>query len=313
MLTLYQLADASKRFGNLCHATAHHIAEIMFERVGSVTEAMAFCREGCAYGCQHAVLTAYLRSLPSGAQPDLGRLCPRDPQHTFSLSHSHCTHGIGHGLAHYWNDVRLALAVCEQFPLAWEQRFCTKGVFMEQSFKVASTESPSRNPDRYLDLCRAVEPRFRDDCYYYLIQLVSWAANGATLPMFSACESVAESNRKACYLGIGRAIGGDHVDREDELIRVCRAQGGEHAAYCMLGFAGVVANFVSTDRGFSFCAKISQDVRRPCVHDVGVAVHLRWDDEDTIATECRKAGDSIYVDTCMNAQLDTGDQPTRPR
>ena len=311
MLTLYQLAEASKRFGNLCHATAHHISEIMFERVGSVTEAMALCREGCAYGCQHAVLTAYLRSLPSGAQPDLERLCPQNPQHLFSLSHSHCIHGIGHGLAHYLDDIQLALAVCDKFSLAWEQHFCAKGVFMEHSNKVALTQPPSKDHDRHLSLCRTMKSRVRNVCYYYLIQLVTLAGDGTTRSMFAACKNVPTANRGSCFLGIGRSLTNEYIEREDDLIRLCRTQEEEDAASCLLGFAGVVASFVDVDRGFRFCARLPENVRIRCTRDVGIAVRLHWAAEDRITSECRKARAARYVDACLGVYLPSGELATQ--
>lgn len=311
MLTLFQLADNSKRFGDRCHVIAHRISEGMYSRVGNFSEAMALCKEGCAYGCQHTVLAAYLGGLPSGMPPDLGWLCPQNPQHLFSLDHAHCTHGVGHGLTYYLNDVQRALAVCEQFQLGWEQHFCAKGAFMEHANKIASTQLPSNNPDRYLGLCRTVIPRVRNVCYYYLIQLVSWAADGAMQPMFTACKNVSTPNRSACFLGIGRLLTNEYIEQEDELIRVCRTQEGEDAASCLLGFAGVIASFVDIDRGFRFCARLSGSVRIPCSRDIGIAVRLHWAEEDRISSECKKAGGAEYVTACLDTRLPSGELVTQ--
>src|SRR5207253_11372636 len=62
----------------LPYTTLFRSSEAMYARVGNVSEAMALCQEGCAYACQHAVLTAYLRQLPQEASPALARLCPKD-------------------------------------------------------------------------------------------------------------------------------------------------------------------------------------------------------------------------------------------
>ena len=306
MLTLYQLADASAGFGNSCHVTAHHLSEAMYARVGNVAEAMALCQEGCAYACQHAVLTAYLRQLPQGTPPDFERLCPQG-QHGDGLTHWQCAHGAGHGLVHHFSDVQQALTACKEFSLPLGRKFCALGVFMERSFEIVRTQSPPSDPRHHLKLCATVEPHLRSDCYYYFISLVSWASRGSVPAMFEACEALSDETKPGCYRGIGRTLLAQYVDREGEVIPACRSGKAVYAADCWLGFASNLATARGLDRGFTFCAKLPEEARIRCSKDLGVAIRLRWADSDRIAAECQKAGGSLYVRACIDVKLSAGE------
>ncbi|HZC68252.1 MAG TPA: hypothetical protein VE201_06510 [Nitrospirales bacterium] len=306
MLTLYQLADASPGFANFCHVTAHHLSEAMYARVGNVSEAMALCHEGCAYACQHAVLTAYLRQLPQGASLALERLCPQD-QHGEGLLYWQCAHGVGHGLAHHFSDVHQALTACKEFSLPLGRKFCTLGVFMERSFEIVRTQPPPSDPRHHLNLCAAIEPHLRSDCYYYFISLVSWASSGSVPAMFEACKALAGETKTGCYRGIGRVLLTPYVDREDEVLPVCRSGQEAYASDCLLGFASNLATARGLDRGFGFCAKLPEEVRIRCSKDLGVAIRLRWAAKDRIAAECRKADESRYVRACLDVKLNAGE------
>jgi hypothetical protein len=306
MHTLYGVVAASPRFAQLCHVTAHYLADAMYASMGNLGEAMALCREGCSYACQHAVLTSYLRSLPEGSAPDLIRLCPRNPQHPHSLSQGHCTHGVGHGLAHYYHDPGKALTACLGLSLWWEQRQCSKGVLMEWSLDIVATQSPPADPVETLSPCRTVEPMNRNDCYYYFAPLVAWAADLSFPAMFAACKTVTPDNR-GCFRGIGRSLGGVYLHQEGEVIRMCRSVSDNEAAHCLLGFLGILTNLTGIDRGMAFCREQTEALRARCAHDVGIAVHLRFTDEDRIAAECAKAGESQYAEACRKADIATWD------
>ena len=310
MLTLYQLADASTGFGNFCHVAAHHLSEAMYARVGNVSEAMALCQEGCAYACQHAVLTAYLRQLPQEASPALARLCPKD-QLGDGRTYWQCAHGVGHGLAHHFSDVQQALTACKEFSLPLGRKFCALGVFMERSFEIVKTQTPPSDPRHHLNLCAAVEPHLRSDCYYYFIALVSWASGGSVPAMFAACETLSSETKPGCYRGIGRALVAQYVEREDELIRLCRSKQEAYAADCLLGFASNLATARGLDRGFAFCAKLPEEARMRCSKDLGVAIQLRSATKDRIAAECQKARESLYIRACVDVKLNAGEPSLR--
>ena len=303
MRTLYQVAGAAPRFRDFCHVTVHRLGETMYTRLGNVSEAMALCQDGCAYGCQHAVLMAYLRELPQGELPALPRLCPSDPQQLDSLSHNHCAHGVGHGLEYYFKDVSHALSACTGFPLPFEQKRCTQGVFMEHAIDIMRTQAPSSAPESHLGLCRTVGSDLRNDCYYYLVHLVYWAAGGSDPALFAACEAVPLSDQRGCYRGIGRALGTQYIGQEEKLIRLCGSAQNARATDCLLGFTGILAGALGIDRGLSFCAKLPGEARIQCSQEVGRAIKLRWAAEDRITAECQKAGEGRYVQACVAAQF----------
>lgn len=303
MLALYQLAETSPRFANLCHDTAHRIGELMYESLGNVHEAMALCRKGCAYACQHAVIRSYLRGLPRGTLPELGQLCPRDRPDAHSVDLWHCTHGVGHGLAHYFPDVHQALATCRQFSDYWDHRRCVQGVFME-SVIITSRASESSPPGpQPLRLCQTVKPDEQFECYNLLIKLVGLNAGDPVPGRFTACDALPPEHRPACYFGIGRLLTGTHLEREGELIRVCHTGDPTFAAECLLGFTAALVNSTNLDRGFEFCGKLDHGARIRCAESMGRAIRIRWSQREQVAIECAKAGAPAYVHACREVNM----------
>ena len=309
MLALYQTAEASPAFANLCHVAAHHLSEVMYGMLGNVSEAMALCREGCTYGCQHAVLKTHLRGLPPDTVPDFERLCPHDPQRLYSYQQWNCTHGVGHGLAHYFADVSQALSACNRFSLSLERRRCAQGVFMEHALEIVRTQAPPSAPGHHLALCAAVEAQQRRDCYLHFITLVYWATGGSVPAMFIECQKVASADQAGCYWGIGRGLAALYIEREDELPTVCRTGSAAFTDECILGFASVLVNVKGLDRGFGFCGKLAEEVRIRCVERMGQWTRLLRENKEEAATECRKAGAPRYVQACLSAKFD-GEEPS---
>src|SRR5437899_2578534 len=159
----------------------------------------------------------------------------------------------------------------------------------------------------HLSLCAAVEPHLRSDCYYYFIALVSWASRGSVPAMFASCETLSSETKPGCYRGIGRALVAQYVEREDELMRLCRSGQEAYAADCLLGFASNLVTARGLDRGFAFCAKLAEEARIRCSKDLGVAIRLRWTAKDRIKAECRKAGEELYVRACVDVKLNAGE------
>ena len=218
-----------------------------------------------------------------------------------------CTHGVGHGLAHYYHDLTQGLSACKGFPVLWEQRNCDQGLFMEYANEVVRTPARLSNPGDYLSPCEAGEPHQRYDCYHYLISLVYWASGGSVQATFAECEKTRSTDKSGCYSGIGRGLFGQYIEREDELVRVCRSGDDAYATDCDLGFLGVLVNFTSLDRGFGFCAKLSEEARTRCSEKMGWIVRLYQPTKEAIQAECRKAGAPPYIQTCLDAKLNTGE------
>jgi hypothetical protein len=308
MHALYRLAGVSERFAHLCHVTAHHLAETMYAQVENIGEAMALCQEQCSYACQHAVLTSYLRDLPQGTLPDLDRLCPQNPPHPYSLSHRQCTHGVGHGLVHHFSDIHEALSICKHFSLPWAQRRCTQGVFMESTIQ-AHTQASSVPAATHLSLCQTIEPRQRFDCYSYRISLVDWATGSSISAMVAACGTIPVMDRPGCYFGIGKVLSGLYIEREEELVGVCRFGESTYTTECLLGFVSILTNYTGLDRGFRFCARLPDDARMRCSERMGRVVRLQWTAPEQISIECKKAGESPYARACLESALTSEELP----
>ena len=303
MRTLYQLAEASPRFANLCHETAHRVSELMYESLGNIHDAMALCRTDCAYACQHAVIRSYLRGLPQGTLPELGRLCPRHHPDEHSMDLWQCTHGVGHGLAHYFPDVHHALATCRQFSAYWDHRRCVQGVFMESVVITSRAHESSPPVQDPLQVCRTLEPDEQFDCYNLLIKLVGLEAGDPVPSRFAACDAIPPEHRAGCYFGIGRLLTGTYLEREEELIRVCHTGDPTFSTECLLGFSAALVNSTNLDRGFEFCRKLDHGAQIRCAESMGRAVRIRWSERDRVAIECTKAGAPAYVRACREVDM----------
>ena len=112
--------------GNI-HDLAHYLGSLMYENGGF--EAISFCTTEYAFGCYHGFLDkAFEKGLDELAVAELAcsRLGPINSGPVAS-----CIHGIGHGIASFYNtsDIKGSLASCNR--LQTGSNYCHDGVFME--------------------------------------------------------------------------------------------------------------------------------------------------------------------------------------
>jgi len=174
---------------------------------------------------------------------------------------------------------------------------------MEFTINVARAQSSDRPPARHLSVCQTVKPDEYFDCYNFLIGLVGLNSGDSVPAMFAACREILPSDRPGCYFGIGRGLTSLYVEKEDDLIRVCGSGESAFSTDCVVGFASVLVNFTSLDRGFHFCGKLNHAARIRCTEKMGIAIRLRWSDRDRIAVGCEKAGEPAYVQVCRDVKI----------
>ncbi len=112
--------------GNI-HDLAHLLGSLMYENGGF--EAIAICSSEYAFGCYHGFLDkAFEKNLDNLTQAEVAcnRLGPENSGPVAS-----CIHGIGHGVASFYNtsDIKASLSSCNL--LKSGSNFCHDGVFME--------------------------------------------------------------------------------------------------------------------------------------------------------------------------------------
>lgn len=140
--------------GNI-HDLAHLLGSLMYENNGF--EAITICSAEYAFGCYHGFLDkAFEKNLDNltKAEDACNKLGPENSGPVAS-----CIHGIGHGIASFYNsaDIKASLLSCNK--LNSGANFCHDGVFMEFARGASSDFYPEA--DR-LSPCSTLREEFGD-------------------------------------------------------------------------------------------------------------------------------------------------------
>ncbi|HLD26114.1 MAG TPA: cupredoxin domain-containing protein, partial [Candidatus Andersenbacteria bacterium] len=142
--------------GGRAHDLAHFVGEHIYEEKGLA--GLSLCDTTFAFGCYHGFTeSAFATSLDP--LPDVATSCATlGPVN--SGPWSSCIHGIGHGVATFFDAVELenALATCDQITGA---TFCHDGVFMEFSFSAPPSFYKASDP---LYPCSALPDTYQLAC-----------------------------------------------------------------------------------------------------------------------------------------------------
>lgn len=136
--------------GNI-HDLAHFIGKLTFEKLGF--EGISICTTEFAFGCFHGLLdTAFAKNLDQLNQAEVacGSLGGGGP-------FASCVHGIGHGIASFYqaSNLKAALSSCQRLQSGHE--FCFDGVFMEFERAAPSDLYSKDNP---YQPCDSLEKEF---------------------------------------------------------------------------------------------------------------------------------------------------------
>ena len=123
--------------GNI-HDLAHFLGSLMYDQGGF--EAITFCSADYAFGCYHGFLDkAFEKNLDNLAKAEIAcsKLGPINSGPVAS-----CIHGIGHGVASFYNtsDIKTSLTSCNK--LSMGSQYCHDGVFMEFARGASSSFYP---------------------------------------------------------------------------------------------------------------------------------------------------------------------------
>lgn len=147
----------SKRLGSNVHDLAHFLGKRIFEEKGMT--GIDICDASFAFGCYHGFAdVAFGKGL--GVIGELEKSCEKvGPVN--SGPWASCVHGIGHGIATFFDtaDFTKSLEACEL--LAAGQNYCQDGVFME--FADSAAQSIYRMDDP-LYPCDTLESKFQQAC-----------------------------------------------------------------------------------------------------------------------------------------------------
>lgn len=166
--------------GGQAHNTAHFLGSLIYTQEGLT--GLSICDPTFAFGCYHGFTEgAFEKNLDllipvTKACEKLGPVS--------SGPWSSCVHGIGHGIASYYNstDLSLALTTCDK--LQQGATFCHDGVFMEFSISAPASFYKSDNP---LYPCNTLSAEYQTACGRNIITAAGKRFNLPPLEIAKVC------------------------------------------------------------------------------------------------------------------------------
>lgn len=306
------------------HGIAHAIGRYAIQNNGYDATVFGECREIFQSGCYHGVLEAYFEGRPDVDAETVAELCSsmvadgRPP-----IEAIECAHGLGHGLTVRFDfDLGTALERCEFLELETARQECFDGVFMENAVhgmqpRVAGAgdmqdghgdhamgegQASNSNTDRMYrgmfrpdDLtypCGEFGDRYQRACWAYQYMVVLRLNGDDFVAGFDACDSGPAAGTESCYLGLGKRIGWEYEESDEELIGACSQGDPAQFDACL---RGAMEYFMDTEfdagRASQLCGAAPGDSREPCFRALGSRVGLVTTDRAETETICRVAGD----------------------
>lgn len=303
---LEQLAAEDEGVRALAHQYVHSLGRYVYSYYGDAGEAFASCDQRFESGCYHGVLQGYFEANPDFTGTDLAGLCggPIDAGAIRNNLKFQCIHGLGHGLSLFYDHALLKpLRFCDFLETAWDRKSCYGGVFMEN---IVFTMSPLGQGTQGESLikedphypCNAVADKYKMDCYFLQSSAILFLNGYKFDAAFAECDNAPEPYIEACYMSMGRDIGGYTQQDPQQSLELCTRGDPTYRKYC---FDGVVKNLIGfnwdIEMGLEFCGEVPMDSKKTCYRGVGEMVTSLSSDRHR-AAECAQAGDERWVSVC---------------
>lgn len=206
--------DAGAALGGRAHDLAHFTGSLMHAKQG--LSALALCDTTFAFGCYHGFTEAAFKNSLEPLEPIAIGCVKLGP--VGSGPWSSCIHGIGHGVATYYDAVELdnALATCDKIKGA---TFCHDGVFMEFSFSAPPNFYQADDP---LYPCSDLDGRYQQACGRNQPNIMRTRLNFDTATVAKYCASDNPDFTAACVSSIGHTLAGQVQGNPSTAISGCQ-------------------------------------------------------------------------------------------
>ena len=266
------------------HLLAHVIGRSISKNFGSTGENFMRCPSDFNNGCFHGFFEDTLVKVDDPAAV-AESICESMPAYLPIKEKSYCYHGAGHVFmmneAHHLDR---AIELCVSLPESWPES-CWQGVFMENAGE-REWELKKKNfrEDAPLYPCTHVEDQFKSECYInhhgYLIRHYSKSWD----KLVEVCMGAGNFTRH-CIGGLGLMLsssywvnvvaeehGIGHLGREEKVVFLCDALGGEHAKTCYAHAIPGFLNFHGTDLTLAsrICSMADKPYRLGCFERIGL-------------------------------------------
>ncbi len=218
--------------GNI-HDLAHFVGNLLYKKKG--IDGLSNCTSQFAFGCYHGFLdTAFAQSLEHLSDAEKTCLSLGPP---LSGPNASCIHGIGHGIASFYNTTNLpnALSSCDK--LTEGEQFCYDGVFMEfvrgagkNSYKESDPLYPCNTLEKkYVFACSRNQPNVWMDRFHF-----------SSDKIIQTCLKALDTDFKnACFDNIGFTLTRVHSQNINEIQNGCqKIESEKFRARCIQAAAG---------------------------------------------------------------------------
>lgn len=237
------------------HDQAHLLGTRIWETRGLA--GIALCNPSFAYGCYHGFTDA---ALTKDLSPllKLAKACELVGKEG-SGPWASCIHGIGHGVATYFDTFDLAgsLSTCDRLKIG--QTYCHDGVFMEFATNAKTPPYP----------CDTVDAKYRGACARNQPRVLAKYFGMNFNEIVKACLSTADSTvRFHCIDAIGLGVGQKSGGSAEIIINECgKINDLSNRSQCVSAASGeiVFQNFPGWQAAtISACRSVDDQFRRSC-------------------------------------------------
>lgn len=256
------------RIESVAHDLAHFMGIRIYEKEGLT--GLSLCDPSFAFGCYHGFSEAAFRgSLDSTFQME--KACQTLGE-VGSGPWASCVHGIGHGIATYFDssNLRSALLACDRFRAGSE--YCYDGVFMEFSISAPKSvfEKISSDP---LYPCSEVESQYKKACGRSQPRLMRKYLGLSISEVAQICLSSMERTIKdSCIDAMGLMVGQESGANADRIFSQCRTIKENYAfSQCVSSAASeiVFQNYKGWQKAsFAACEMLSTSFKQICLDRV---------------------------------------------
>ncbi len=216
--------------GGRAHDLAHYLGGLIYKEKG--LSGLTICDTMFAFGCYHGFTgMAFATSLDPLL--DVAKACEvLGP--VSSGPWASCIHGIGHGVATYFNSTKLtdALATCDSLPEG--QTYCHDGVFME--FAISAPPGFYKASD-VLAPCTTIETKYQSACARNQPHVMERRHQMSRPAIAHMCSTAEPSIAHPCLDSIGFAIANESEGKAEVITARCYELPPETQAACLTAAA----------------------------------------------------------------------------
>jgi len=207
--------DSGAALGEHSHDLAHYLGGLIFQSEG--IKGLSICDTTFAFGCYHGFTErAFTESLDE--IPTVAKAC-EDLGEVGSGPWASCIHGIGHGVATYYDSVELVDALTSCDTLAAGNNYCHDGVFMEFSFTAPQN---FYKEDQALYPCDTLDDKYKEGCGRNQPNVMISRLNMSFDQAIDECLKTTDERLKVpCIDAIGLSIGSGSNGNHTVIIGRC--------------------------------------------------------------------------------------------